>query len=291
MTQRESALTSPEIVVEGLAFGEGPRWHDGRLWFSDMFDGSVHSYSPSTCTVEHVVDIDGSPSGLGWDAEGRLLVVSMDDRRLLRFDGATLFELADLSVYTPHPINDMVVSVGGTAYIGSFGFDLHGGEAPRPTVLLSVDVASGTHRVAADELLFPNGMVITPDGSTLIVAEAFGSQLTAFAIEPDGALTQRREWAALPHGISPDGICLDADNCIWLASPTTREFVRVQEGGRLLTRHSSKEMMAIACMLGDVDRKTLYLLTSKGFDRHKARELRTGRISRIRVDVPGTGWP
>src|SRR5205814_10280819 len=138
--------------------------------------------------------------------------------------------------YTAQPINDMVVSATGTAYIGSFGFDLHAGESPRTTVVLAVDVASGAHSVAADDMRFPNGMVITPDGSTLIVAESFGSCLTAFTIAADGRLTGRRVWAALDGGAVPDGICLDAEGCIWVSSPPTREFVRVREGGAVTAR-------------------------------------------------------
>jgi sugar lactone lactonase YvrE len=281
----------PEVVVTDLAFGEGPRWRDGRLWFSDMHDHKVKAYTPATATLEDVVDVPGSPSGLGWDAAGHLLIVSMDDRRLLRFDGDVLSEVADLSGYTDQPINDMVVGRSGVAYIGSFGFDLHAGETPRPTVLLAVDVASGAHRVAADELRFPNGMVITPDDSTLIVGESFGACLTAFPIAFDGVLGERRKWAALGGGAVPDGICLDADGCVWVSSPPTHEFLRVREGGEIADRVSTGDVMAIACMLGDDDRRSLYMLTSKGLDPEKAATLRTGRLERVRVDVPGAGRP
>ena len=284
-------MTQPEVVVEGLAFGEGPRWRDDRLWFSDMHDHKVKTFTPKTGALDTVVDVAGSPSGLGWDTDGNLLVVSMDDRRLLRFDGSTLSEVADLSGYTERPINDMVVSAGGTAYIGGFGFDLHAGDAPKPTVLLAVDSGSGAHRIVADEMRFPNGMVITPDGATLIVAESFGSCLTAFTIDADGGLSGRREWAALAGGAVPDGICLDAEGCVWVSSPVTHEFLRVREGGDVVARVSTGDVMAIACMLGDDDRRTLYMLTSKGLDPQKAAELRTGKLARLRVDVPGAGWP
>ena len=284
-------MSEPEVVVDGLAFGEGPRWRGGRLWFSDMHDHAVKTYTPTTGALDVIVQVEGSPSGLGWDANGDLLIVSMDDRKLLRFDGNALSEVADLSSYTEHPINDMVVSGSGTAYIGSFGFDLHAGETPRTTVLLAVDVASGAHRVAAEELKFPNGMVITPDGSTLIVGESFGACLTAFTIRANGDLSGRREWAALTGGVMPDGICFDDESCVWVSSPASREFVRVREGGEQVARVSSGEQLAIACMLGDDDRRTLYMLTSKGLDPQKAAELRTGRLERVRVDVPGAGLP
>lgn len=280
-----------EVVREGLAFGEGPRWHEGRLWFSDMHAHEVVAYAPGEGTLESIVEVPGSPSGLGWDRAGRLLVVSMDDRRLLRLDGGVLTEVADLSGYTAHPINDMVVSATGTAYIGSFGFDLHAGDDLTTTVLLAVDTESGEHRVAADELRFPNGMVITEDETTLIVAESFGMCLTAFTIAGDGSLSDRREFAGFTDGVAPDGICLDADGCVWVSSPGTHEFVRVREGGEIAQRISSDDRLAIACMLGDDDRRTLYMLTSKGLDPQKAKELRTGRLEKTRVDVPGAGRP
>jgi sugar lactone lactonase YvrE len=284
-------MSTPEVVAKGLAFGEGPRWRDERLWFSDMHDHAVKTYAPGSGKVERVVEVPGSPSGLGWDASGRLLIVSMDDRRLLRFDDGHLSEVADLSAYTEQPINDMVVSEQGTAYIGSFGFDLHAGDKPRPTVLLGVDINTGTHRVVAEEMRFPNGMVITPDGSTLIVAESFGACLTGFAIQADGSLADRREWAALGGGAVPDGICLDAEACVWVSSPTTHEFLRVREGGEVAQWIPTGDLLAIACMLGDDDRKTLYMLTSGGLDPKKAAELRTGQLERTRVDVAGVGLP
>ena len=142
-------MTDPEVVLDGLAFGEGPRWHDGRLWFSDMHAHVVQAFDPTTGALETIAEVPGSPSGLGWDPNGDLLVVSMDDRRLLRLRaGGALEEVADLSTYTEHPINDMVVSATGTAYVGSFGFNLHAGDDPVNTVLVSV-APDGIHRVAA----------------------------------------------------------------------------------------------------------------------------------------------
>src|SRR6476646_4946103 len=168
-------MPTSEVVIEGLAFGEGPRWHVDRLWFSDMHAHVVHTFDPATGQLASVVELDGAPSGLGWDPHGALLIVSMDDRRLLRLPaaGGPLEEVADLSSYTDHPINDMVVSAFGTAYIGSFGFDLHAGETSVNTVILAVN-ADGSHRVAADDMAFPNGMVIKDHGSTLVVGESFG---------------------------------------------------------------------------------------------------------------------
>ena len=284
-------MTGSEVVLEGLAFGEGPRWHDGRLWFSDMHAHVVHALDPATGELASIVEVDGAPSGLGWDPNGSLLIVSMDDRRLLRLRGEALEEVADLSAYTDHPINDMVVSASGTAYIGSFGFDLHAGDSPVNTVILAV-APDGSHRVAADDMAFPNGMVIQDHGPTLVVGESFGGRLVAFTIDADGSLRDRRVWADLGGGGRfPDGICLDAENCIWVASPGTRECLRVREGGEIVETVSTGDRLAIACMLGDDDRRTLYILTSKGLDPVKARELRSGRLERARVDVPGAGLP
>lgn len=284
-------VPATEVVVEDLAFGEGPRWREGRLWFSDMHDHAVKAFTPATGALGVIVAVPGKPSGLGWDTEGRLLIVSMDDRRLLRFEDGELHEVADLSGYTDQPINDMVVSARGTAYIGSFGFDLHAGDSPKTTVMLAVEVASGAHRVVAEEMRFPNGMVITTDGSTLIVGESFGACLTAFTITSDGSLVDRREFAALEGAAVPDGICLDAEGCVWVSSPPSREFLRVREGGEVTARVSTNDRMAIACMLGDDDRRTLYMLTSKGLDPEKAATLRTGRLERTRVEVAGAGLP
>lgn len=282
-----------EVVAEGLAFGEGPRWHDGALWFSDIHALWVKRFDPTTGAVEEIVHVPGRPSGLGWDGDGNLVIVSMHDRRLLRWDGGApddLTEIADLSSYTPYPINDMVVSERGHAYIGGFGFDFDHGAAPEPTVVLRVDTTTGTHEVAADDAAFPNGMAITADGGTLIVGESMAARLTAFTIGDDGTLSDRREWAALRPAF-PDGICLDAEGCVWVASPGTRECIRVREGGDVVERVSTGDRLAIACALGGDDRRTLFLCTALGLDPKKAVELRTARIETVRVDVAGAGRP
>lgn len=284
-------MATPDVLLTDIAFGEGPRWHDGALWFSDMHGHRVLRFDPSTGAADVVVEVEGEPSGLGWDAEGRLCVVSMVDRRLLRLSApGVLEEVADLSGLTEHRINDMVIDAHGRAYIGSFGFDLHQGGTPQPTVLFAVDTATGAHTVAAEDLQFPNGMVITPDGGTLIVGESMAARLSAFSIAPDGSLRERREWASVAPAF-PDGICLDAEGCVWVASPGTRECVRVGEGGEVVARVPTGDRMAIACMLGGADRRTLFILTSVGIDPVKAAELRTGRLEAVEVEVPGAGWP
>ena len=276
-------------VVEGLAFPEGPRWHDGRLVFSDQHAHQVLALDPATGEVDEVVRVERQPSGLGWAPNGDLLIVSMLDQRLLRLEaGGVLTEVADLSGLAIHNCNDMVVSADGRAYVGSFGFDLDRGERPRASNLVAVD-PDGTARVVAEEMQFPNGSVITPDGRTLIVGETVAGRLTAFTIAADGSLQDRRVWAQL-DGALPDGICLDAEGAVWLACPLSRRCLRVREGGAVLEEIPT-EQGAFACMLGDDDRRTLYICTSDMALNTETVQTRPGRIRAVRVDVPGAGLP
>ena len=279
-----------EPWLDGFAFLEGPRWHDGRLWFSDMHARRVYT-AREDGTVEAVLRVPECPSGLGWLPDGRLLVVSMEDRKLLRREpSGELATHADLSGLATYHCNDMVVDAAGRAYVGNFGYDLHTQQKPRPAKLALVR-PDGTVSEAARDLQFPNGSVITPDGRTLIVGESFGQRLTAFDVDAaSGALSRRRVWAKLA-GAVPDGICLDAEGAIWVASPMTREVVRVHEGGRVSQRIPSGERMAIACMLGGADRRTLFVLTSTSIDPDECRRLRSARIERVRVEVAGAGLP
>ena len=277
-----------EVVAQGFRFTEGPRWHAGRLWFSDMHDGRVCALAADG-GVETIAEVAAEPSGLGWLPNGRLLVVSMQDRRLLRQEAnGALVTHAELGDLAPFHCNDMVVDGLGRAWVGNFGFDLHGGAEPRTTTLVRVD-PDGRALVVAEELMFPNGTVITPDGGTLIVGESFAGRLTAFRIDDDGALRDRRVWAQLEDGHVPDGICLDADGAIWVASPTTNCCLRVQEGGEVSARVDC-EAGVFACMLGGEDRRTLYLCTAG--DSHPDRTVeRSGRIEALTVAVPGAGLP
>ena len=239
-------------------------------------------------TLETIVEIPQRPSGLGWTPDGALLVVSMLDRRLLRVEGGKPRMVADLSALATGPCNDMVVDAAGRAYVGNFGFDRHRGEPPRTTCLARVDPDGRVTR-AADELSFPNGTVITPDGRTLIVAETLAHRLTAFDVAADGALSNRRVFAAL-EGCFPDGICLDADGAVWVTDARTPRVLRVLDGGRIEQTIPTGARFAFACMLGDDDRRTLYLCTSTGSGPAMA-DKRDGAIERVRVDVPGAGLP
>jgi len=274
-------------LAEGFAFLESPRWHDGKLWVSDMHDDRVLTVDLAG-RRETVVEVPGRPSGLGWLPDGRLLIVSMTDRRLLRLDATGLSVVADLSNVATFHCNDMVVDAGGRAYVGNFGYDFEAGMPSRPAALALV-LPDGTVRVAAEQLAFPNGAVLTPDGQTLIVGESFGARLTAFDVAPDGTLRHRRIWAAL-DGAVPDGICLDAEGAIWVASPLSKEVLRVRDGGEVVERIATATQ-AIACMLGGADRRTLFVLTAQSFHRDECRAQRNARIEVAAVDVPGAGLP
>lgn len=276
-----------KLLLDGLCFPEGPRWHDGKLWFSDMHAKTVLSVGLDG-RAEQVVEVEERPSGLGWLPDGRLLVVSMHDRRLLRLDPDGLHAVADLSRIADFHCNDMVVDAHGRSYVGNFGFDLFKPEKPRATTLALV-LPNGEVRVAASDLMFPNGCVITPDGRTLVVAESMAARLTAFDIGADGSLSNRRVFAQLERKV-PDGICLDAEGAIWVASPVSAECLRVHEGGRV-SATVKVETQAFACMLGGPDRKTLFICTAADSNPEKCVAERSGRIEYVRVAVAGAGLP
>jgi sugar lactone lactonase YvrE len=274
-------------VLGDLAFPEGPRWRDGRLWFSDMHSHEVVAMTPDG-QRETVFKADGPVSGLGWLPDGRMLVVSMEDRRLLRLEDGRAVLHADLGGIATGHCNDMVVDAQGRAYVGNFGVGYPGGDV-KPAKLARVD-PDGQVSVAAEDLVFPNGAMITPDGKTLIVGETFAARMTAFDIALDGSLSNRRVWAQLPERAVPDGACLDAEGAVWAASPTTNDVIRLKEGGEVLDRITA-DQGCFACMLGGEDRKTLYVLTAGGANAEDTRRVRLGRIEQVRVDVPGAGLP
>ena len=275
-----------DIVLTGLAFGEGPRWRDGYLWFSDFYRHGIFRIDEAG-TEELVLEVAAQPSGLGWLPTGDLLFVSMLDRSLKRMDaGGQVSVHADLSHIAGGPCNDMVVASDGTAYVGNFGSDA-GEEFSQAT--LAIVAADGTARSGPDGLDFPNGTVINPEGNRLVIAESYGRRLLSFDIEDDGSLTGRQLFADLGARV-PDGICLDAEGGIWVGDPTNRSVFRVIEGGEV-THHIDLELNCYACMLGGEDRRTLYLVTAPNSGRGVAAQRREGRIERIQVDVPGAGLP
>ncbi|WP_296598762.1 SMP-30/gluconolactonase/LRE family protein [Phenylobacterium sp.] len=286
------------VLTGGIYFGEGPRWRDGRLWFSDFYAHAVKSVSLAG-DLRTEFEIDDRPSGLGWQPDGSMLIVSMTRRQLLRRTPDGRIEVhADLGEVATFHCNDMVVDSAGGAYVGNFGFDLdaeiHARGVPdvlanHPTAKLAYVAPDGTVSVAAEDLHFPNGPVITPDGKTLILGETLGGVLTAFDIGPGGALSNRRVWAPTTPAI-PDGICLDADGAIWIANPVAPQCVRIAEGGKVLEVVET-DQPCFACMLGGDDGKTLFMLTAASSDHEAAAKSQTGKILVAEVDSPRAGRP
>jgi len=250
----------PRPLLDGLVFPEGPRWHNDRLWFSDMHAHAIFTVDLAG-TQERIANVPERPSGLGFLPNGRLLVVSMRDRRLLRLDPEVLREHANLTDVATGDLNDMVVDSQGRAYVGNFGFDYNAGAEFKSANIVMVQ-PDGAVRVVADDLLFPNGPVITPDGNTFIVAETFGRRLTAFDIDADGGLSNRRVFAQFETA-TPDGICMDSEGQIWVGSPSTEEFLRVREGGEVTGRIPTLGRWAVACAMGGPDGRTLFLLSAE----------------------------
>jgi sugar lactone lactonase YvrE len=273
-------------LLDGRAFLEGPRWHDGVLYVSDMHAGEVLRVS-SVGDAEVVARVPGSPSGLGWLPNGSMLIVSMDDRKLLvGLEDGMVGEAADCSGLAPNEINDMVVDQHGNAFISQFGFDFHGGDKLRSAPVLRVDPNGGVHE-ATDGLRMANGMVITADQQTLVVAESAGRRLIGFDLADDGTLTNQRVWADLPEGDFPDGICIDAEDAVWIAGPASDRFVRVREGGEVLDVVETPGRHAIACAIGGADGHTLFMCTSptQG-EPERSRTERGAKVETVRVDVP-----
>jgi sugar lactone lactonase YvrE len=290
------------VVLDEYSFLECPRWHDGRLWVSDFYTNQVVA-TDGRGNTEVVAEVPGQPSGLGFLPDGRALIVSMRDHRVLvRGESGRLTEHADLSPAVSGMLNDMVVDEHGRAYVGNFGFDLMAGAALRYTTLTRVD-PDGTVTTAAEDLGFPNGTVILP-GGVLVVAETFAGRLTAFDIAPDGGLTNRRVWARFGETprtedvgeamqllqVAPDGICADADGAIWVADAGHARVIRVREGGDILDEIRTP-MAVYACMLGGDDGRTLFMCAAPSFAEHERRAAREAQLLAVRVEVPHAGLP
>jgi sugar lactone lactonase YvrE len=280
----------PELrtLMTGIEFGESPRWHDERLWFSDWGAQEIIAVDLEG-NGEVIVGMPSFPFCIDFLPDGRLLIVSARDRLLLRREpDGSLVTHADLSGLSLHPWNDIVVDGRGNAYVGNIGFEFPGGEfAPGILALVTPD---GSARQAADGVAFPNGVVVTPDNSTLIVAESYANRLTAFDIAADGSLSNRRVWAELDGGV-PDGICLDAEGAVWYGDVANKRCARVREGGEVL-RSIELDRGCFACMLGGVDRRTLFLVVREwGGMESTAQGAGTGQILTAPAPAPGAGWP
>jgi sugar lactone lactonase YvrE len=290
-------------LIGGLSFTECPRWRDGRLYVSDFYTHRVLAIAMDG-TAETLAHVPQQPSGLGFLPDGRMLIVSMRDRKILRreLDGS-LVTHADLLDLAPWYLNDMLVDREGRAWVGNFGFDLMGGAPARSTVLICVEI-DGMASVVADGLGFPNGMVLTPDGRTLIVAETTANRLTAFNVSL-GSLSQRRTWAAFGDppastdvgemlgkvAVAADGICLDAEGAVWVADAAHGRLLRVAEGGGILQELKVEGAGVFACMLGGEDGRTLFACVAPTFHEAVASTNHRASIVMTRVEVPHAGLP
>ena len=273
-------MPEPQTLMTGIAFGESPRWHDDRLWFSDW--GAQELIAVDLAGESEVVArVPSSPFCIDWMPDGRLLIVSGGDGRLLRREpNGSLLTHADLGRLSRHPWNEIVVDGRGNAYINNIGFDFPDGEFAPGTV--AVLTPGGPARQAADGVAFPNGMAVTPDNSTLIVAESYANRLTAFDIAEDGGLSNRRAWADLDDGV-PDGICLAAEGAVWYADVPNARCVRVREGGEVL-QSIGLDRGCFACMLGGADGRTLFMVAQEwGGIGSTADGDRTGRVLTVRT--------
>ena len=286
-------MSEMHTLLTGLAFGESPRWHQDRLWFADWGAQEIIAVNlEGKSEVIVKVSFPSFPMCFDWLPDGQLLLVSSRNGLLLRIESrGSLVTHADLSRLSEkgHPWNEIVIDGRGNAYINNQGFDFPGGEfAPGTIALLTPD---GAARQVADGIAFPNGMAVTPDNSTLIVAESYGNKLTAFDIEASGSLSNRRVWADTGKD-HPDGICLDAEGALWYADVGNKHCVRVREGGEVL-QTIKLDRGCFACMLGGADRKTLFMVATewKGAEEHMADGSRTGQILTVRAPAPHAGWP
>ena len=267
-------MATAQVIHDGFDFGEGPRWHDGRLWFSDFYRHAVYTLDPESGEETKIVDVPGQPSGLGWLPDGRLLVVSMTDQKVMRLEeDGSLVEHADISAHCGYHANDMLVDDQGRAYVGNFGYDLHtdmaqrsveeilGDESAGRTDLVRVD-PDGTVTVVAEGVRFPNGMVFVDGGRTLVLAETLRLQLTAFTVQDDGSLTDRRVWASTAEQmVAPDGIAADPQGGVWVSAALGPAVVRYAEGGEV-TGQVETTQNAFACAVGGADGRTLYAMTA-----------------------------
>jgi sugar lactone lactonase YvrE len=277
-------MAEPRVLLTDIVLGESPRWHDGRIWFCDWGAGQIIVLDADG-KPEVVARIEGMPFCIDWLPDGRLLVIAGAQQKLLRQDD-TLVTHSDLrEIGGPHPWNDIAADARGYAYVNNIGFQFPGGE-PAPGLIAVVTPDGAARRVAGD-VLFPNGMAVTADDATLIVAESYASRLTAFDIEPDGDLTNRRVWAQL-ESAAPDGICIDAEGAVWYADVPNKACVRVREGGEVLeTVHLDRG--GFACALSDGDRPTLYVTAADFSNPAAMTSSRTGQLVAVDVAVPGLG--
>lgn len=298
-------MADVNLLTDGGQFFEGPRWRDDRWWVSDFYRQAIYTVTMDGL-VDKVLDVPGQPSGLGWLPDDSLLFVSMVDQKVMRRtpDGQ-VSEYADLSAYATGHVNDLVVANDGNVWVGNFGFDLMQGADLVPAKLMRID-PEGHLSVAAEDLYFPNGMVITPDQKTLVVGETFGNRMTAFTIADDGELYDRRDWAEFgsrpavgPRAdmitqlkVVPDGCGLDAEGQIWIADATNQRCIRVAEGGEITDEIAAPDGLGVfACMLGDTDGRTLLMCCAPDSAEKRRKQASEAALYTARVAVPHAGNP
>ncbi|AQA22789.1 SMP-30/Gluconolaconase/LRE-like region family protein [Rhodococcus sp. MTM3W5.2] len=275
-----------DTLVEGLTFPDGARWHDRHLWFSDTHAGEVLAYDPLTGALNTVAEVPGRPAGLGFLPDGRLLIASTRDLLVLRREpDGTLVVHADLSGVATWYLNEMCVDRFGRAYVGNVGDGSDPPRPPRPADLAMIEPDGTVHDVAT-AMVLAGGMVVTSDGSTLIVAESRSTpgRLTGFTIEPDGGLEQRRVIAEFDASVHPDGLAIDAEDGVWVASPFGDEVFRVDAEGAITDRLSAPRPYSLA--LGGPDGRDLFVCTAETWVPEEAERDRAGAVRRVRVRVP-----
>ncbi|MGZ4639530.1 MAG: SMP-30/gluconolactonase/LRE family protein [Actinomycetes bacterium] len=287
MSKREPAVSEVRTLLTGLVLGESPRWHDERLWFCDWGAHEVVA-ADLAGNIEVIAHVGSFPFSIDWLPDGRLLIVS-GTALLRREPDGSLVTHADLTSLSDCMWNEIVVDGRGNAYVNTIGFDFLAGEEAT-TGILAVVSPDGAAREVADGVAFPNGMAVTPDNATLILAESWGNRLTAFDIEADGGLANRRVWAALDGG-APDGICLDAEGAVWFGDVPNQRCVRVREGGEVL-QTIDLDRGCFACMLGGADDAKLFMMAAQWLGPANAADgARTGQVLTVGAPAPGAGWP
>ncbi|HZA91085.1 MAG TPA: SMP-30/gluconolactonase/LRE family protein [Gemmatimonadales bacterium] len=278
-------MSDPQILMTGIGLGESPRWRDNRLWFADWLAQEVIAVDLEG-NSDIVLGMETFPFSFDWLPDGRLLILSGGDGLLLRREpDGSLVPHADLTNFSEFPWNEIVVDGRGNAYVNSIGFDFPEGEFA--TGIVALVTPDGAARQVADGVAFPNGMAVTPDNATLILAESYGNKLTAFDIDDDGGLSHRRVWADLDDGF-PDGICLDAEGAVWYGDVPNTRCVRVREGSEVL-QTVNLDRGCFACMLGGAAGSTLFMLAAKWGD--PASEERTGQVLTVEAPALRAGWP
>lgn len=293
-----------DVVVDGFHYLEGPRWYNDALWFVDFYTQGIYRVNDEG-VAEEIANVEQQPSGLGWLPDGRMLVVSMKDRKVLRLESdGKLVVHADIWEHCGGHANDMVVSDNGNAYVGNFGFDLMGGADHENTGLVLVK-PDGSSQIVAEGLAFPNGMVISADQKTLIVNELFGNKITQFDIKEDGSLGENRDFANFGElgdepnlglrienaSILPDGLALDAEGAVWIADTLNQRAVRIAEGGEILETIDTAPDGIFAVALGGQDGKTLFMCAAPDWDEASRKAETKGRMLSTQVKVGRAGTP